>query len=90
MIEHVCKCVCESALAANNAPTWPGSEGLWGDAFLRTLTPFDPAQPKKKKKKNLESDCKLADTVNLQSDRQQRQRRRKANKEVNKDKKTTQ
>ena len=30
-----------------------------GDEFLRTLTPSDPAQPKK----TCESDCRLADRV---------------------------
>lgn len=52
-------CLCKCVRAANSAATWPGSEGLWGMSFFRTLTPSDPAQPKK----SWESDCRLADRL---------------------------
>lgn len=41
---------------SNLAKQW----GIMRDAFLRTLTPFDPAQPKKKKVWG--SECRLADS----------------------------
>lgn len=54
---NVCMCMYACSYkpicAASGTATRPGGGGL-GDAFLRTLTPFDPAQPKKKKWKNVE------------------------------------
>lgn len=97
---NVCMCMYACSYkpicAASGTATRPGGGGL-GDAFLRTLTPFDPAQPKKKKKKCRESDCRLADRhsgrqIHCLTDSRggwrewQWRRKRKENKEANRDK----
>lgn len=54
---HMCLCKC--VRAANGAGDLARQWGIMGDEILRTLTPSDPAQPKK----SWESHCRLADGV---------------------------